>query len=407
MNINSRIARSITLGAALLILGCHGQPAAVAPPPPTITVSNPVAREVRDWDDYSGRLQSPDRADITARVSGFIVEVPFKEGALVKQGDVLFVMDDRPFKADLENKVAQVQKDEAQLSLADVQLKRSAELLKSKTVAQQDYDTNKAQQGQLVAQLAADKAAADIARLNLEWSRVVAPIAGRVSRMNVTVGNQVVGGAGQATVLTSIVSVDPMYCLIAVPGSTFLEYQKIAQHEDHEGVRHEKIPCYVGLESEEGFPHVGMIDFIDNAVDPNTGTILMRGSIPNPNGQLTPGAFARTRISRGNPYKTLLVPDKAVGTEQTERYLLIVGKDDVVESRPVKTGGLFGSLRAITSGVDIHDRVVVNGLQRAQPGGKVSPQEEAIPAEALTAADSELRPAAPAPPAEPAAAASR
>ena len=402
MKIELRAAQSIVVFAALLLPACHEKPANQAPPPPAVTVSKPVAREVRDWDDYAGRLQSPETANITARVSGFIVEVPFKEGAMVKQGDVLFIMDDRPFKADLDNKVAQVQKDEAQLTLADVQLKRAAELLKSKTVAQQDYDTNKAQQGQQTAQLAADKAAADTARLNLEWSRVVAPIAGRVSRMNVTVGNQVVGGAGQATLLTTIVSVDPMYCLIAVPGSTFLEYQKIAEHEDHEGVRHEKIPCYVGLETEDGFPHVGMIDFIDNAVDPNTGTILMRGSIPNPTRQLTPGAFARTRISRGNPYKTLLVPDKAVGTEQTERYLFVVDKDDIVQSRPVKTGALFGTLRAITSGLDPQDRVVVNGLQRAIPGAKVTPQEEAIPAETLTAADSEVKP--PAAP-EPAAAA--
>lgn len=399
MKIDSRALRSGAVCAVLLLSACHRKQADSAPPPPTVTVNKPVAREVRDWDDYAGRLQSPEVATITARVSGFIVEVPFKEGALVKQGDVLFVMDDRPFKADLENKIAQVQKDEAQLSLADVQLKRSTELLKSKTIAQQDFDTNKAQQGQMAGQLAADKAAVETSQLNLEWSRVVAPIAGRISRMSVTVGNQVTGGAGQSTTLTTIVSVDPMYCLISVPGSTFLQYQKVAEHENHEGVRHEKIPCYIGLESETGFAHEGSIDFIDNAVDPNTGTILMRGVIPNPDGKLTPGAFARTRIARGEPYKTLLVPDKAVGTEQTERYLLVVDKDGVVASHNVKTGGLFGSLRAITSGLDPQDRIVVNGLQKAMPGAKVTAQEEAIPTEALNAADAELRPSASAEPA--------
>jgi RND family efflux transporter MFP subunit len=370
--------RTFLAFAVMLFAGCRaGKPGLPATPPPEVSVGRPVAREISDWDEYAGRLQSPETANVTARVSGFVEDVPFKEGALVKKGDALFIIDARPFTAELENRQATVQKDEAQLVLADAELQRSAELLKKKTIAQQDFDIRKAQSGQAIAQLAADKAAEETARLNLEWTRVTAPIAGRVSRMNVTAGNQV----SIATLLTTIVSVDPMYCYVSVPGRTFLQYQQITERQKGENVHRVKIPCSIGLETEEGFPHEGVIDFIDNAVDPNTGTIQMRGVIPNPSGLLTPGTFARMRIVRGAPYKALLVPDQAVGAQQTERYLLVVGKDDVVVSRPIKTGALFGNLRAIVSGLEPDDRVVVNGMQRAEPGGKVTPKEIAIPDE--------------------------
>jgi RND family efflux transporter MFP subunit len=380
-------ALSCTVALSLAACGRKASETA-ASAPAAVTVTRPVAREVNDWDEYAGRLQSPEIANVTARVSGFIEEVQFKEGALVKKGDLLVVIDDRPFRAELENRRAAVQKDEADLKLMQQDLERSTDLLKRRVVAQQDFDTNKARAAQSAAQLAADKAAEETARLNLEWTHVTAPISGRISRINVTAGNQVSGIAGQATLLTTIVSIDPMYCYVAVPGRTYLEYQKFAEREKARDVRRTKIPCYVGLEIESGFPHEGTVDFIDNAVDPNTGTIQMRGVIPNPHGFLTPGVFARMRIAHGDPYKTLLVPDKALGSEQNERTLLIVGKENVVESRRVKVGALFGSLRSITSGLDPNDRVIVAGLQKAQAGQKVTPQEEPISPEALKAVDS-------------------
>jgi multidrug efflux system membrane fusion protein len=226
---------------------------------------------------------------------------------------------------------------------------------------------------------------------------VTAPIAGRVSRMYVTAGNQV----SVSTLLTTIVSVDPIYCYVSVPGRAFLDYQQFAARQKHEDVHREKIPCFVGLENEPGFPHEGTIDFIDNAVDSTTGTIQIRGVIPNPTGVLTPGIFARMRIAHGEPYKTLLIPDQAIGSEQSERFLLIVGKDNVVVSRTVKVGALFGGLRAILSGLNPDDLVVVNGLQKAQPGGKVTPQEVPISADALRALNSETKPES-APPGGPA-----
>jgi multidrug efflux system membrane fusion protein len=216
---------------------------------------------------------------------------------------------------------------------------------------------------------------------------VTAPISGRVGRINVTVGNLINGGAGQATLLTSVVSVDPMYCYVPVPERAFLKYQTYAARAKQAGVRDAKIPCYVRLENETTFPHAGIIDFIDNTLDTGTGTILLRGVIPNPDGALTPGLFASMRINGSGPYQTLLVPDMAIGTQQNERYLLVVGPDNVVASRRIKLGLLFGKLRSVVEGLKPHDRVVINGLQMAIPGMKVDPKEEPIPDEDVRALD--------------------
>ncbi len=372
---------------SLGVAGCGKPAASQAPPTPMVTVSLPLNREVTEWDEFTGHLISPESARIAAQVSGLIQAAPFKEGALVKKGDVLFVIDDRPFKADLGVKKANLAKDAAQVALTKAQLSRSEDLLKKKAISQQDYDASNAGFAQAQAQVAADQAAVDTAQLNLDWTRVTAPIAGRVSRMDVTVGNLVNGGAGQATLLTTVVSVDPMYCYVSVPERSFLKYQAYAARTKGASVREAKIPCFIQLENEKDFPHVGVIDFIDNNLDPNTGTIQLRGVIPNSNGELTPGLFAQMRITGSGPYKTLLVPDIAVGAEQNERYLLVVEKDDTVATKKVKLGELFGSLRSIVEGLQPDDRVIVNGLQLARPGVKVKPQEAPIPPESIAALD--------------------
>ena len=366
---------------AVILLGCKKDAPPPALPPPSVTVSPPLSHQVTDWDEYTGHLQSPETSNVAARVSGFITEAPFKEGAIVHKGDVLFVIDDRPFKADLDNKQATVAKDEAQVALTKAQLLRYEDLLKKHAISQQDYDTNKANSDQAIAQLNADKAIADTARLNLDWTRVTAPISGRVGRINITAGNLVNGGAGQASTLATIVSIDPIYCYVSVPERSFLKYQAYAAKDKQAGVREAKIPCFVKLENETTFPHEGFIDFIDNTLDAGTGTIQVRGVIPNSDGALTPGLFASMRITGSGPYQTLLVPDLAVGTEQNERFLLLVGADNVVTSRKVKLGLLFGNLRSIIDGLKPSDRVVVNGLQQARPGTKVNPTEAPIPAE--------------------------
>ena len=388
-----RVRRPLALGGALMLLlaSCDGsKPPAAAmapPPPPAVTISQPVQREVRDWDEFTGHLQAPETANIQARVSGFIEKTSFREGALVHQGDVLFVIDPRPFQADLDNKKATVAKDEAQVTLTEADLHRSEKLLQSKAVSEQDLDTSRAHFEQAKAQLAADRAAEQVAALNLEWTKVTAPITGRVSRLYVTAGNMINGGAGQGTLLTTIVSVGSIYCLATVPERTFLKYQALAAQEGTASLRDAKVPCFVQLENESNFPHEGIVDFIDNNVDAATGTIQLRGLIPNPDGRLTPGVFARMRITNSKPYQAILIPDIAVGTEQNERFVLVLGKDNVVESRKVKLGRLFGELRSISEGLNLGDKVVVNGMQQARPGTKVDPKEVAVSLDSISAFD--------------------
>ena len=346
-----------------------------APPPAQVTVSQPLVRDVVAWDEYTGHLQSPEAVNVVARVSGFIEQVSFKEGALVHKGDVLFTIDDRPFRADLETKQAATLKDQAQVTLARLQLNRFADLLQRKVVAQQDFDSNKANSQQAEAQMSADKAAEDVAKLNLEWTRVTAPIDGRISRILVNAGNLINGGAGQATVLTTLVSIDPIYCYVPIPEATFLQYQGFAAKNDGKGVRDARIPCFVRLENETSFTHEGFIDFIDNSLDPTTGTIQARGVISNPDGSLTPGLFASMRVAGSGPHQAILVPDAAVNTDQNEHFLLIIGQDNVANARPVKLGELFGGLRAISDGLHPGEQVVVNGLLQTRPGSKVVPHE--------------------------------
>lgn len=375
-------SRSISVSAlgafCLLACGCGKSGGPPQRPPATVTVMHPLQEQVTDWEDFAGRLQSPETTNIQARISGVITETPFKEGALVRQGDILFVIDDRPFQADLDNKKATVAKDEAQVDLTKAQLARSQRLLQTHVVDQQDYDIAEANYRQAQAQLEADQAAQEASELNLEWTRVRAPIAGLVSRIDVTVGNLITGGVGNGTALTTLVSVDPLYCYVPVPERTLLKYQLYAR-KNQKPVRNARIACAIQLENETDFPHKGVIDFIDNSVDPNTGTIQVRGVFQNPDDFLTPGQFARMRIEGGGPYKALLVPDAAVGTDQNERYLMVVDANNTVQTRPVQLGRLFGTMRVIEDGVTAADRVIIDGLQMALPGSKVN-VEEAPPA---------------------------
>jgi len=364
------------LAGVFAMAGCGKGGGAAQRPPGTVTVMHPLQEKVTDWEDFAGRLQSPESTNIQARISGVIESTPFKEGALVHQGDTLFVIDERPFKADLDNKKATVAKDGAQVDLTKAQLDRSERLLETHVIDQQDYDIAEANYRQALAQLDADKAAQEASELNLEWTRVQAPITGLVSKINVTVGNLITGGVGNGTLLTTLVSVDPLYCYVPVPERTLLKYQLAARRDDL-AVRNAKIPCAIQLENETDFPHKGIVDFIDNSVDPNTGTIQVRGVFQNPDEFLTPGLFARMRLEGSGPYQALLVPDGAVGTDQNERYLLVVDASNTVQSKRVTLGRLFGDMRVIEDGVTAADRVVINGLQMAVPGTKVNVVEGA------------------------------
>jgi RND family efflux transporter MFP subunit len=379
---------SIIVIAAAVVPGCKRTIAPPPPPPPAVTVSRPLQRYVIRWDQYSGYLSSPKTVTLNARVSGLIEEAPFREGTVVHEGDLLFKIDPRPFQADVDNKKAAVAQARATADKARADYERYTVLLRAQVIAKADYDTTKANYFAAAASLSAAEAALETSRLNLQWTNVRAPITGRVSRMNVTVGNLVNGGSGQATALTTIVSIDPLYCYINVPESEALRYQELALKENRADVAGANVGCFLQLENETNFPHQGVIDFVDNQVDVNTGTVQIRCVFANPTSILTPGLFTLTRIPASGRYQTLLIPDGAVNTDQNERYLLIVGPDDVVQQRPVKLGALFGTLRSITDGLKPGERVVVNGMLSAMPGTKVIPHEVPVPTQSLDALES-------------------
>jgi RND family efflux transporter MFP subunit len=378
--------RQATIAAALIALaaaGCKAQSRIPPRPPATVTVSLPAQREVIRWNQYSGYLSSPQTAAVKARVSGLIVAAPFREGTLVRQGEVLFKIDPRPFQADLDNKQAAVAQAKAAVEYAKVQYQRYSVLVHSRVVSAENYDNAKAAYLQAQAALQAAVAALETSRLNLQWTQVRAPISGRISRIDVTVGNLVNGGTEQANTLTTIVSIDPIYCYLNVPEGDALRYQELALEEKHASLAQAHEPCFLQLENESGFPRQGFVDFVDNQVDVSTGTVQLRCVFPNPSGLLTPGLFALTRIPASGRYRTLLIPDAAVNSDQNERYLLIVGPGNIVERRPVKLGALFGDLRSISAGLHPEDRVIVNGMQFAMPGAKVIARQVPIAASAL------------------------
>ena len=366
-----------------LLPGCKRMVATQATPPPKVTVSQPLEREVIRWDQYSGYLSSPQTVTVNARVSGLIEEAPFREGAIVHAGDLLFKIDPRPFQADLDNKKAAVAQAAALAAKTRADYVRSSQLIRAQVIAPSDYDSTRASYAEADASLKAAEAAVETSRLNLEWTEVRAPITGRVSRMNVTVGNLVNGGSGQATTLTTIVSIDPLYCYLNVPESTALRYQEIALQQEKSDVAGAKVGCFLQLENETNFPHQGVIDFVDNQVDVNTGTVQIRAVFDNPTTLLTPGLFARVRIPSSGRYQALLIPDEAVNTDQNERYLLTVGTDNVAQRQTVKLGALFGSLRSITEGLKPGEWVIVSGMQSALPGAKVAPRRAPISAQSL------------------------
>lgn len=353
--------------------GSRGQP----PPAPPASFVKPLAQQVMEWDEYSGRLESPEVVNLSARVSGIITQASFLEGSLIKAGDLLFVIDERPFKAAAQSAEADVLSARAQLAQAQARFKRYEGLKGTKAISDEDYDDAAATLQQATAKIAGSEAARDIAKLNLEWTRVRAPIAGRISRKLVTEGNLVTGGTGQATPLTIITSVDPMYCYINAPERALLKYKSLTESRKAAG-QGERLPCSVQLENEKTYTHSGEINFVDNRIDSGTGTVEMRCSIPNANGFLSSGLFSRMRVLGSEPYLALLIPDSAVSTDQSSRFLLTVGDDDKVVRKSIELGPLFGNLRNVSKGLEQGDRVIIDGLQQLRVGAKVTPQEAAI-----------------------------
>jgi RND family efflux transporter MFP subunit len=337
-----------------------------------------MQREVIEWDEYTGRLEAVETVEVRARVSGSIEKADFVEGAVVKAGDLLFLIDPRPFQARLAQAQAEVSRAQAQHAYAVNEFNRLGGLRPSGGSSEVEVENARQRMLEAEAAVAAAKAVVQEAALNVEWSRVTAPISGRISRKYVTRGNLINVGPGEATLLTTITSIDPIYCYVDADEQSILKYARLAREGKRVSARQAKIPCFMQLGDETGFPHQGVVDFVDNRLDPATGTIRARGVFGNSDGWLLPGIFARVRVAGSGRYKALLVPDSAITTDQDQKLLLVAGPDNIVQARPVKLGAQFGELRAIESGIGPDDRVVINGLMQARPGARVSPQETTV-----------------------------
>lgn len=364
------LAAALVPGLCLALAGCARAPTAAPPaPPPPVTVSHPVERAVTDYADFAARTAAVDSVELRARVSGYLDKVNFKEGALVKQGEVLFEIDPRPYQAYLDQAKAKVSQNEAQLKYHEAELQRQLRLIRSGGSAQADLDKTKADRDVDVANIAADKAMVSSRELDLGFCKVRAPISGRISRYNVTVGNLVqAGDLTGGTLLTTIVSVDPMYAYFDVDERTVLRVKELIREGKAQKPDDASIPVWLGLANEAGHPHQGSIDFIDNQVNPKTGTLRVRGVFPNKDEALSPGYFARVRVPIGTAHKALLVTERALDTDQGQKIVYVVDEDNKVTSRPVRLGALHDGLREVTDGLKGGERVIVNGLQQVRPG---------------------------------------
>jgi RND family efflux transporter MFP subunit len=361
-------------GLLLLITACaQQQPTAAPPPPPKVTVSQPLNREVVEWEEYTGRLEAVESVEVRARVNGYMQSIHFKNGATVKQGDLLFVVDPRPYQAELERAKAELALANARLERTGKDLARAQMLVRSRAVSEEEVDTRVSDQRQAQESVQAARAMVNATQLNVEFTQVRAPISGRISRNLVSVGNLINGGTTQSTLLTTIVSLDPIYCYFEADERSYLQGIRQLRNGDRANGRGGKQPVYVALADEEGFPHQGSIDFWDNRLDQNTGTITVRAVLPNPDLLLAPGLFARVRVPAGDKYTALVLPPEALGSDLSQQFVFVVDDQNLVQYRKVTPGPIIDGLRVIRDGIQPDDWVIVKGVQRAKTGAKVDP----------------------------------
>lgn len=363
-------APALAAGASLLLAAC-GADAPPPPPPPSVTVAAAEAREITEWDEFAGRFEAVDAVEVRPRVSGHIQRVAFTEGSDVRKGQVLFEIDPRPYAAELERAVAELERQRTRRGLAASEVARAERLLSVQAISREEFDARTSARTQGDAEVRAAQAAVAAARLNLEWTRVRAPIDGRVSRAEVTEGNLVAAGAPGMPPLTTVVSRSPIYVYFEGDEQAYL---KVA------GLSGKGGSVWVGLANEEGFPHEAKLDFVDNRLDPASGTIRARAVIDNANGRFTPGLYARVRLAGSSRYTATMVRDGAIGTDQDRKFVLVLKADGTVEYRAVELGRLVDGLRVIRSGLRPGEKIVVNGLQRVRPGAKVAAREEPMSA---------------------------
>jgi RND family efflux transporter MFP subunit len=347
-------------------------------PQTKVTVSRPLVREIIEWDEYTGRLEATESVEVRARVNGYLQSIHFKDGAIVKKGDLLFVIDPRPYQAELDRVTAELQLAQARLELAKSDYARAQKLLQFRAISQEEADTRAATERQAQESVEAGRAAVKAAKLNVEFTRVTSPITGRISRKLVTEGNLINGGTAESTLLTTIVSMDPIYVYFEADERSYLKYARLSQNGKGPSAREARNPVYLALADEKGFPRKGYIDFVDNRLDPRTGTMSGRAVFSNPDLALTPGLFGRVRLQGSTSYKAVLVPDEAVGSDQSQKFVFVLNGDNTVEYRTVQLGPLVHGFRVVREGLKPDDWFIANGVQRARTGLKVSPEKRDI-----------------------------
>ena len=374
----------VLLAAAVstVLSGCSSEatPNAALIKPTSVSVAAAIQRDVVDWDEFTGRVEAVESVEIRPRVTGYIQSVNFTEGSVVRKGDLLFVIDPRPYRAELAKAEAELTRAVARAELSQTDVARSEKLLAIKAVSQEEFDQRINATREANADVEAARAAVEAARLNIEFTRVTAPIGGRVSKAAVTTGNLVTGGSGNAALLTTIVSIDPIYVSFEGDEQVYLKYNELARRGERTSSRDAANPVQMGLANEDGYPHQGRMVFVDNQIDPRTGTIRARATFDNKDGYFTPGLFARVKLLGHDRYSAVLVDDRAVGTDQSQKFVYVVDANNTVAYRAVKVGRLTDGLRVVTEGLAPGENVVVNGLQRVRPGTVVAAEHVAMDA---------------------------
>lgn len=376
MSKKNTVKTFILAGVSALILSACSQPEATesdsAPTPPEVSVAKVVSERITEWDQFTGRLQAPQTVNLVPRVSGYIEQVHFSEGALVEKGDLLVQIDPRPFAAEVARLQAELQSAQSAATLADSEYQRAKKLSDQRAISAEVLDSRLARKQQSAATVASVVAALERAKLDLSYTRITAPISGRVSYAQVTAGNYVTAGQSQ---LTSLVSTDKMYAYFNVDEQSYLKYARLSEAGKRADTRDASAnPVYMSLADDNSYQHIGAIDFVDNRIDEHTGTIRIRASFDNPENNLLPGLFARVKLAGSDAYEGVLIDEKAIGTDLNNKFVLLVNSNNQLEYRAVQLGEKINDLRIITDGLAADDRIVVRGLQRVMPNMQITPK---------------------------------
>lgn len=363
---------------ATALPACRKSAAPVPPPPSTVIVAKPLPKKLTEWDEFTGRLGAVASVEVRARVSGYLESTHFTEGKDVQAGDLLFVIDPRRYEAEFAHAKAEMERAQAGLELASAEAQRATRLVETKAISAEEADVKAKTRKGAEASLAAAQAQLDQAKLELDWTRVTAPISGRIGRKLVTEGNLITGGPNGATNLTSIVQLDPIYCYFDVDERSALKYRDLSREGKRPSALYNSIPAQMGLANQDGYPHEGTIDFVDTEISAMTGSIKARGVFGNKDRLMSPGFFARVRIPGSGEYEAMLVRDSALGSDQGRPFVYVVGADGKATPRNVTTGPLQDGLRVVRDGLTTEDRVVINGLMAIRPGVVVQTEETAM-----------------------------